>query len=84
MKHRLENFLTFFAPRPMSFMDAVAAMEQGKRVKRKIWDNENYYIYFNPTSAPDKNCLCGADGDLAGLDATDFRATDWEIVEEGD
>ena len=62
----------------MKFHEAIEAMEEGKRIKRRCWQDGSI-LFFNSTGN-----LCHVDGDYIKLDFLQrgmFEATDWEIVE---
>lgn len=75
-----KDFLGRFAPKPMTFMEAVEVMKQGKKVRREAWSPE-FYISIEVNSGIDS--VLGEDSKRAHFLGDDFTATDWQIIEEG-
>jgi hypothetical protein len=67
----------------MDFMEAVNAMKEGKKVRRKAWEDGSELYWSNP-----KDDMLGCfevNGEPMGknfLDIHIIEATDWEVVEE--
>lgn len=67
----------------MNFLEAVKAMKEGKKVKRKSWGNDSDYF----TIENGMFCQHGTEKDYSNTNTIAlyleaFEATDWEIVEE--
>jgi len=64
----------------MKFMEAVKAMKEGKKVRRKKW---GVGIAIHPHNDVFCYYKCN-DGSSSGNSISDVEATDWEIYEEQD
>ena len=61
----------------MDFMEAVKAMKEGKKVRRKTWSGEKY-IYM----AYQDDLISTQDEKLFGMWISDVEETDWEVVDD--
>jgi hypothetical protein len=65
-------------PKPMTFMEAVEAMKQGKKVRRRGWfdscsrilDEGDFWLVRK-----------SGERSVAPIDMVEVEATDWEVVE---
>lgn len=61
----------------MNFVEAVKAMKEGKKVRRKDWGGDDYYLFSETGNIEDNY------GDFQrGFPINECEATDWEIVDE--
>ncbi len=60
------------------FKQAIKWLKEGKNVRRKSWENIDFYI----ESSNDFFMQVLHEGRVAGLSIMDFEATDWEVYEE--
>lgn len=74
----VERFLARFAPKPMTFMEAVEAMKQGKKVRRREWENSEFIAMGEGGEC---DCIVDERDDAPLLSPVDFTATDWEVCE---
>jgi len=69
----------------MNFLEAVAEMRNGRKVRRKEWPDKKCFDYVNnqynshETIKSEASCLGISN---ATYSLGDFEATDWEVVEE--
>lgn len=82
----------------MNFGDAIAAMKDGKKVRRKGWNGSGIFIHLHPILAEEECTQPYIVIDTMGLQSdnndakrgivpwlasqTDMLAEDWEVVEE--
>ena len=62
----------------MNFIEAVKAMNDGKKVRRKAYPDKKSYIYYNFNMEHFSDIIDG----IYNFSFGDFKATDWEVVEE--
>jgi len=61
----------------MDFTDALAWMEQGKKLLRRSWEDSGRYYYFD-----DDGFLCSSQYGRTMLNIKETEADDWEFFEE--
>ncbi len=59
----------------MKFVEALTALDQGKKVRRKSWNTAQAYIRMS-------RMIVDEDNDNIDLNSLDIMATDWEEVDE--
>lgn len=79
--HLKKDFLARFAPKPMTFMEAVAAMKEGKKVRRRVWKDGIYICY---DTSNDNKVIEFRDGKQregnTAMFHDDFTTADWQII----
>lgn len=65
-------------PKHMTFMEAVEAMKQGKKVRKKSWSDPCESICMNK---PGTLIVCSSTGANWPCMGSAVKATDWEVVE---
>jgi hypothetical protein len=74
MTHIINNTPNWDKESGLTFEEALRAMKEGKKVRRRSWRDKNGVLIGD-------GCFVWHSGGYATFTITDMYATDWEIVE---